>query len=93
MGGENYASGFFIPSSWTGETTEWLCKPLNYETKYSWQKSILRSYSLAHFPFDFRIRTDWAGANWTDSTVFQCSDPEGLGILVHAFQETNSCAW
>lgn len=29
---------FFIPSSWTGKTTEWLCKPLNSETKYYWQQ-------------------------------------------------------
>lgn len=83
---------FLIPSSWTGETTEWLCKPLNYEIKLSWQQSVLRNCSLAPLspgsPLFFCIRTDWAGA-----TVFQCSDPEGLLVLVCAFQETNCCAW
>lgn len=54
---------FFIPSSWTGKTTEWLCKPLNYEMKYSWQKSVLRSCSLAPLTLAFCIRTDWPGAD------------------------------
>ena len=92
-GWRKWCNYFFIPSSWTGKTTEWLCKPLNYETKFSWQQSALRNCSLAPLSpgsplFSFWIRTDWAGA-----TVFQCSDPERLLVLVHAFQETNPCAW
>lgn len=92
-GWRKWCKYFFIPSSWTGKTTEWLCKPLNYETKYSWQQKVLRSCSLAPLSLTFCIRTAWSGVDWADATVFQCSDPEGLGILVLTFQENNSCAW
>lgn len=49
---------------------------------------MLRNCSLASSApaFLLCITPSWAGA-----TVFQCSDPEGLLILVHTFQQSNCC--